>query len=494
MPLSKRNLFPQALRALSSTSFSFSWAPKFQYHSSPEYEQRARKHFTPPTTPLAALHCAIPKRLQKRSTRRSLYYVARHLAFTWAFYILACHIDAWSSRLTSRLTGPSSSPSSGSGVKVGAEGETNAGLGLDAVDEMGRTMVKTMVAGLGWCAYWWWQGIAFAGIWCLAHEAGHDALSPYGWVNTAIGIVLHTTVLVPYFSWKITHRTHHKFTNNLERDETHIPFTRRDLVLPVERIAVRTDYKHIVEETPVYTLCRLIMRQFLGYQLYLIYNRKGNPRYPAGTSHFRPSSQIFKPEDRNLIIISNVCIGTMLSLLAVWMYFTGFANVCKLYIIPWLCANNWIITITYLQHSDPTIPYYRRDQWTFVRGALTTVDRPLLGWIGRFFLHNAAHDAVAHHFFPSIPFYNQPEVTRVLKPLLSDQYNYDSTPTLYALWRSFTQCTFIEPDGDIVFYKNQQGTATRIVNPKVVPFRVRHSPRGSVGSVGSIETVSSLTG
>lgn len=54
-----------------------------------------------------------------------------------------------------------------------------------------------------------------------------------------------------------------KFTNNLERDETHIPFTRRDLVLPVERIAVRTDYKHIVEETPVYTLCRLIMRQFL---------------------------------------------------------------------------------------------------------------------------------------------------------------------------------------------------------------------------------------
>lgn len=53
---------------------------------------------------------------------------------------------------------------------MGAEGETNAGLGLDAVDEMGRTMVKTMGAGLGWCAYWWWQGIAFAGIWCLAHE------------------------------------------------------------------------------------------------------------------------------------------------------------------------------------------------------------------------------------------------------------------------------------------------------------------------------------
>lgn len=34
-------------------------------------------------------------------------------------------------------------------------------------------------------------------------------------------------------------------------------------------------------------------------------------------------------------------------------------------------------------------------------------------------------------------------------------------PTLYALWRSFTQCTFIEPEGGVVFFKNQQGKALR---------------------------------
>ena len=34
-------------------------------------------------------------------------------------------------------------------------------------------------------------------------------------------------------------------------------------------------------------------------------------------------------------------------------------------------------------------------------------------------------------------------------------------PTLYALWRSFTQCTFIEAEGDIVFFKNQRGEALR---------------------------------
>ena len=35
------------------------------------------------------------------------------------------------------------------------------------------------------------------------------------------------------------------------------------------------------------------------------------------------------------------------------------------------------------------------------------------------------------------------------------------------MWRSFTQCTFIEDEGDIVFFKNQQGEAVReYVEPK----------------------------
>lgn len=33
----------------------------------------------------------------------------------------------------------------------------------------------------------------------------------------------------------------------------------------------------------------------------------------------------------------------------------------------------------------------------------------------------------------------------------------------YALWRSFTQCIFIEEDAPIVFYKNTHGEAARRV-------------------------------
>ncbi|KAF8635096.1 hypothetical protein AX15_000536 [Amanita polypyramis BW_CC] len=119
--------------------------------------------------------------------------------------------------------------------------------------------------------------------------------------------------------------------------------------------------------------------------------------------------------------------------------------------------------LTYLHHSDPSIPHYRRKEWTFLRGALSTVDRPLLGWVGRFFFHNVSHDHIAHHLFSTIPFYNQPQVTEAIKKVLKEDYNYDSTNSFRALHRTFTQCYFIEDEGDIVFYKDGYGQSARVL-------------------------------
>ncbi|KAJ8082312.1 hypothetical protein PM082_008165 [Marasmius tenuissimus] len=149
----------------------------------------------------------------------------------------------------------------------------------------------------------------------------------------------------------------------------------------------------------------------------------------------------------------------MLALIGVYIRHNGWNAAVKFYLMPWLFQHNWMVMFTYLQHSDPTIPYYRRNEWTFARGALATVDRPLFGWVGRFFLHNISTDHLAHHFFSGIPFYNLPAVTEAIKPVLGDYYNYDSTGVLYALWRSFTQCVFVEDEGDVLFFKNRYGEA-----------------------------------
>lgn len=97
------------------------------------------------------------------------------------------------------------------------------------------------------------------------------------------------------------------------------------------------------------------------------------------------------------------------------------------------------------------------------------------------------HNCVLNQAFLSVD--NGPEITKAIKSVLKDDYNYDSTvsrlillihlpsmhpfsfnfpqPTVYALYRSFTECQFIEDEGDIVFYKNRQGKAARAVHPGV---------------------------
>ncbi|KAG7451506.1 uncharacterized protein BT62DRAFT_978261 [Guyanagaster necrorhizus] len=418
------------------------WYQIFQ--DGPEYEaRRKRSIFTPPNVTLKDVRDAVPKHLFERSTFWGLFYVFKHLAITYSFHLFATRIDVISQFL------------------VGGSDDRP---------------LHSLVSAFLWLTFWAWQGFAFAGIW-LNHQAGHDAISSYRIVNSIVGIVLHTVVLTPYYAWRATHRSHHKGTNHMDRDETYMPPTRKDFKLLDGKVAVRMDYTEILEETPAFTLFKLFVRQFFGFQLYLLHNRKGNAKYPAWTSHYKPSSLLFKPEQRRSIIVSNIAIGTMLSILTWLTYTFGWTSVVKFYFVPWLFQHNWYIIIeirllgflitrltrmvmfTYLQHSDPTIPYYRGDQWTFARGALATVDRPLFGWVGRILLHNISTNHLAHHFFVSVPFYNLPEVTEAIKPVLGEYYNYDSTGVLFALWRSFTQCTFVEDDGDILFFKNQYGEA-----------------------------------
>jgi fatty acid desaturase len=82
----------------------------------------------------------------------------------------------------------------------------------------------------------------------------------------------------------------------------------------------------------------------------------------------------------------------------------GLWNVIGFYGIPWLLVNHWIVAITFLHHTDPKIPHYRANEWSYVRGAIATMDRDFLGNTGKFFLHGISHYHIVHHFFPKMPF------------------------------------------------------------------------------------------
>ena len=215
---------------------------------------------------------------------------------------------------------------------------------------------------------------------------------------------------------------------SVERDENYVPRTRRDYSLPSESTATPADYHEIFEETPIYTLLRMLLMQVVGWQYYLCSNVMGSPMYPPGTNvswihrefiwrsnlsistfslprlFLNPTSgmELSPPISVSLSCYSSSIFG--LKKLAPWIWSSStlsptwyvLTRSMKVHLYHFSqFANHWVVMLTYLHHSDPTIPHYRSKEWNFLRGAISTVDRPLLGWVGRFFLHNVSHDHVS---------------------------------------------------------------------------------------------------
>lgn len=85
---------------------------------------------------------------------------------------------------------------------------------------------STALRALAYALYTTVAGIILTGIWILAHECGHGAFSPSKRVNDLVGFILHSALLVPYYSWKITHARHHKAAGDLQRDVVYVPHSR----------------------------------------------------------------------------------------------------------------------------------------------------------------------------------------------------------------------------------------------------------------------------
>lgn len=62
-----------------------------------------------------------------------------------------------------------------------------------------------------------------------SHEAGHQAYSSSKAINNTAGWIIHSALLVPYHSWRISHGRHHAATGHLTRDEVFVPKTRSEI-------------------------------------------------------------------------------------------------------------------------------------------------------------------------------------------------------------------------------------------------------------------------
>ncbi|KAI4134398.1 MAG: hypothetical protein LQ347_001556 [Umbilicaria vellea] len=414
--------------------------------------------FQIPDYTIKQIRDAIPAHCFQRSGARGLAYVARDIASLAAtFYIFHSYVT------------PENIPS-------------------------------TSVRAVLWGVYTFVQGLFGTGLWVLAHECGHQSFSPSKVLNDTVGWICHSALLVPYFSWKISHGKHHKATGHIERDMVFVPKTR-------EVYASRYGYyahelSELMEETPLYTAGHMIAQQLGGWLLYISFNVTGHnyhERQPegrgkgkkngvgGGVNHFNPSSPLYEAKDAKLILLSDLGLAITLGVLFLVGKKYGLANLAVWYIMPYLWVNHWLVAITYLQHTDPTLPHYEAHAWTFTRGAAATIDREF-GFIGRHLLHGIIETHVLHHFVSTIPFYNADEATEAIKPIMGKHYRADVEDGpigfLRSMWKSARWCQWVEAtegaEGEnkgVLFFRNHNGLG--VPPQKVSPLTTEAGPMKS---------------
>jgi omega-6 fatty acid desaturase (delta-12 desaturase) len=310
-PTSSANISPADSPRPASSSTSLSSLASGDLNSSPKLVDTFGNPFEFPDYTAEQIRKAIPKHCFERSALRGLGYVARDiLSLATVFY------------LANRFITPEYVPS-------------------------------TIARASLWAAYTFVQGLFATGLWVLAHECGHQSFSPNKILNDTVGFICHSALLVPYFSWKISHGKHHKATGNLERDMVFVPLTREKYASRCGKLL--HEINELTEETPIATAFHLIYQQLGGWPAYLLTNVTGHNFHERqsegrgkengfgnGVNHFNPSSPLYEAKDAKLIVLSDIGLIMAVSVLFWAGKNYGMANLLVWYILPYLWVNHWL--------------------------------------------------------------------------------------------------------------------------------------------------------
>ncbi|XP_030537209.1 omega-3 fatty acid desaturase, chloroplastic-like [Rhodamnia argentea] len=289
-----------------------------------------------------------------------------------------------------------------------------------------------------WPLYWAAQGTMFWALFVLGHDCGHGSFSNDPKLNSVVGHLLHSSILVPYHGWRISHRTHHQNHGHVENDESWHPLS--------ERI-----YKSL--DTITRSLRFTVPFPMLAYPFYL-WSRSPGKR----GSHFHPESDLFVASERKDVITSTACWTAMVGLLVGLSFVMGPLQLLKLYGIPYWIFVMWLDFVTYLHHHghEDKLPWYRGKEWSYLRGGLTTLDRDY-GWINN--IHHDIGTHVIHHLFPQIPHYHLIEATEAARPVLGNYYREPkkSAPLPFhligTLIQSLKRDHYVSDTGEVVYYQ-----------------------------------------
>lgn len=257
-----------------------------------------------------------------------------------------------------------------------------------------------------------WQIAGFF-MWCIfvvGHDCGHGSFSEYFYLNEVLGNILHASILVPYWPWRLSHKYHHMKHNHKEDDYSH-PWITEDKV-------GRWDWPNaaFIQDRP---LLRTIL-PLIGWPVYMSFLPDGSHFIPVYIG--RASSRLWENAPRREVIqccASSAVVAAMMY--AVYQIGQGdMWEIVQFYYGPVLVFGWWLTMVTYLQHHDHDSVVYGNSNWKYNLAAFETIDRKY-GYGIDHLHHHITDGHVAHHlFFTTIPHYNLPIATHAIRKYLEN--------------------------------------------------------------------------
>ena len=285
-----------------------------------------------------------------------------------------------------------------------------------------------------------WSILTGFWFWCLfviGHDCGHRTFSENIILCDIIGHICHTILLVPFHSWRLSHLHHHLNHNNIDKDIVWKPLTENQYKLWIK--AAKQDWTAFLTYLVRFSICNCLLFPF-----YLILDQ---PIHLTTGNHFNPYSRIFNSHKENYqgLLSITLVLGFLFNLI----YHFSIITLISWYFIPYIIFTICLSIVTYLHHTDENLKYYDSNEWTYLKGALSTIDRVYINEYIEYFHHNIGTHIVHHLFFSSIPHYNLKQASKDVKSnhpkaklFMKQDRNYNF---IIAYWNCINKLLCIKP-------------------------------------------------
>jgi len=231
-------------------------------------------------------------------------------------------------------------------------------------------------------------GLGGWGLFCIAHDCGHNSFSKSRHLNYSIGHIVLIPLLYPFHGWRHMHNMHHANTNSLEKDTDWRP-------------VFRSQYER------------------MSWREKLVYNSTRSWLFWLGTVNYQRHSgfrfNMFAKRDARNDVRRSILFVTVVAaiLFPSLLYFTGIKGLLLYFVGPWLGIHAWFSLTTMMQHVGDETPFVSKDYWSMnASRLLLTTDYMYPKWL--LFLTNYISVHTAHHVAPIIPHYNLPQAQQAL--------------------------------------------------------------------------------